>query len=252
LAQIDALTLSITTRTGVLQMPKTIDLREKGFEREVALEKLVEDFSLYPRTQVNTTVVAQYRDAMLAGSVFPPIMVDQKWRVIDGFHRLHAYRLNGLAKVTVLQKRVANDAEFFELSVLANSTHGNQLSGYDRRRVITMAEQLGIEKERVASLLMVTIDKVDQVERGFGLNDNGSHMALKASVKHLSGRALTVRQQKAHEHVGGMQMTYYVNQVIMFIEGNLMDTKNATLLGRLLHLARLLEKVNFKKYDVLE
>src|SRR5580765_5022566 len=225
----------------------------KGFERDVAVTKLVFDYTLYPRTRVNEYVVNQYRESHRAGAQFPPIVVDQKLRVNDGFHRATALMREGVAVIRAIYRKFKNDQEIFQAAVEANNAHGNQLSSWDRSRVIATAQDLGIEKEVIESMLAVTIDKIETVEKGFGFtsganSEPGERPApLKHSVRHLAGRKLTERQQNAHSHVGGMNQTFYINQVCLFLEGNLLDYKNEAVMSRLYHLNNLLEKVNFKK-----
>jgi ParB-like chromosome segregation protein Spo0J len=228
-------------------MPKVINLRDRWTEVDAPLAKLVEDFTLYPRAGIAQPVIGQYHEALKAGVTFPPIQVDHKWRVIDGWHRLAAHRLFGSVTIPALQKRVRDDREFFELAVAANAAHGNRYSGYDRARVIARAEELGIDKERISNLLSVTVESIAEVEKGFASDSKDERpMPLKASVRHLAGRRLTQRQAEAHEHIGGMQQTFYINQVLLLLEGNLLDYKNEALMSRLYRLKQALGKISFK------
>src|SRR5262245_56621185 len=208
-------------------MPKVIDLREKGVEINVPIAKLVEDFSLYPRIGLNNTTVATYREAHRAGAKFPRILIDHKWRIIDGWHRKTVFELEGAKTIPAIQVRVRNDVHFFELAAEANAKHGTPYSGYDRNRMIARAEELGITKERISEILSVTVEKIEDVEKGWAsVSADQRPMPLKASVRHLAGRKLTAKQFNAHEHIGGMQQTFYVNQVLLFLEGNLLDYQN--------------------------
>jgi hypothetical protein len=232
-------------------MARVFDLRSKPVEKDIPIDKLIEDFDLYPRTAVNSMLVNQYREAYRAGAKFPRIKVDQKYRIIDGFHRTNAFRLEGVLTIPAIVYRIKSDVEFFEASVSANSGHGERFSSYDRAKVIARAEELGIEKKRIASMLAITVDTIESVEKGFANNgETGQPMPLKSSVRHLAGRTLTVRQNNAHVHIGGMQQSFYINQVLLLLEGNLLDYKNEAVMSRLHHLHLALEKVNFKKHQI--
>ena len=52
--------------------------------------QLVEDFSLYQRSQVDGSHVQRLSEALLAGETLPPIILDESGRIIDGFHRRRA------------------------------------------------------------------------------------------------------------------------------------------------------------------
>ena len=57
-------------------------------------EILVED-SYWPRATLDDFTVEKYKDAILLGDEFPPLVVSAingKWVVLDGVHRLHAYQ----------------------------------------------------------------------------------------------------------------------------------------------------------------
>jgi DNA-binding XRE family transcriptional regulator len=163
-----------------------------------------------------------------------------------------AYRAAGHTTIRAIYRKVRNDAEFYELAIAANSHHGNMLTSYDRQRAIARAEELGITKDRIANLLMVRLETIEHVEKGFGSTaDSGAPMPLKFSVRHLKGKQLSARQQKAHETVGGMNQSFYINQVILLLEGNLLDHQSAATVARLYHLKQLLDKYNFKKFELV-
>lgn len=223
--------------------------------RMIPLEKIIQDFNLYPRSSVNPFVVSNYLEALRAGATFPPVEVDQKFRLIDGFHRYEAHKRSHAKSIAATVIPVRNDAEFFGRAIATNARHGNQFSGYDRARMIAKAADLGIQKDHIVSLLSITIESIDSIERGFGhaRGEDDSELEtlipLKNSVRHLAGRTLSRRQLNAHQHIGGQQQTFYVNQVLLFLEGNLLDHKNPALMARLYALAQALEKVNFAKYQ---
>jgi hypothetical protein len=56
--------------------------------RTLPIDRLVEDYRLYPRSEGGGATVEQLREALRAGAKFPPLRVCAKTlRVIDGFHR---------------------------------------------------------------------------------------------------------------------------------------------------------------------
>lgn len=51
------------------------------------------DSTIYPRGKPSTTIVEEYADALLAGNVFPPIVLEVETnRLLDGYHRWKAHK----------------------------------------------------------------------------------------------------------------------------------------------------------------
>ena len=51
------------------------------------------DGAIYPRGKPSTTIVEEYADALLAGNIFPPIILESGTnRLLDGYHRWKAHK----------------------------------------------------------------------------------------------------------------------------------------------------------------
>lgn len=98
------------------------------------------DGGTQPRTSVNDSVVSEYAEAMMAGATFPPIVCvwDGVGRfVVDGFHRLHAYRQAGVLEVEV-EQHTGTLREAILMSVGMNAHHGLRRTNDDKRRAVRM------------------------------------------------------------------------------------------------------------------
>jgi DNA-directed RNA polymerase specialized sigma24 family protein len=50
------------------------------------------DGKIYPRGKPSTTIIEEYADALLAGNIFPPIVLEAETnRLLDGYHRWKAH-----------------------------------------------------------------------------------------------------------------------------------------------------------------
>ena len=59
----------------------------------VTLEDIVWDPSVYPRQKTDSGTIDRYADALRAGATFPPIILEaESSRLLDGKHRVEAYR----------------------------------------------------------------------------------------------------------------------------------------------------------------
>ena len=219
--------------------------------RTIPLADIVLDFDLYPRAQVDATHVGYMVAAMEAGTELPPIIIDKaSRRCADGFHRVKAHRrhLGDDGKIKVIEKTYRDEQELFLDAVRLNAAHGKTLSRFDRTKCILRAEALKIEPARVAGALHLTTAAVGELRHERvgkctieGTRKNGTPIPLKRTVKHFAGRVLTAGQVEANDRLSGMTATFYVNQVILLIENDMLDKDNAGLMERLEKLKKCLE-----------
>jgi len=214
------------------------------------LAELVLDFDLYPRAEVDSQHVHYLCDALEAGADLPPIIADKESkRVIDGFHRYRAHkRIFGEdATVAVVLKAYGSEAEMFLDAMRYNAGHGRSLTTFDRAHSVLRAEAFGISPEQVASALSITAEAVGRLraERVGTLKVAGATaktIPLKRTIRHMAGRELTAPQAEANAKLSGMEQLFYVNQLIMLIENDLLDTSNDRLMDALAKLTGLLTK----------
>lgn len=125
---------------------------------------------LYPRIKHDATVVQKYADNL---EVLPPIEVNQRNELIDGFHRWTAHRKVEAKTIRATVTPTTSDAELIGLAIDRNAKHGLQLSQEDKRK---LARQLYLAKTHdrsaLKTLLSVSekslsnwLSDIDQAER---------------------------------------------------------------------------------------
>lgn len=192
------------------------------------------DEALYPRHDKAKQVAAQYAEAKRAGAKFPPIKVDQHGRLIDGLHRLMADDINGQTQIEVERVRVKDDAEFFKLAVTANAHHGTRYTGIDYALMVLKGREMGIPDDEIARLVYVTPGYLEEaIKDWFAINSKSEQVALKRTIRHMRGRKLTGDQIAANSKLSGMNQTFYVNQLLLLLENDLIDTDNPKLVEKL-------------------
>jgi hypothetical protein len=92
------------------------------------------------RAELNKDTIAEYAEAIVAGSKFPEPVVfhdgDRYW-LADGFHRVHAHKKADRVRIDVdLRQGTLRDAILF--SVGANKDHGLRRTNADKRRAVEM------------------------------------------------------------------------------------------------------------------
>jgi hypothetical protein len=207
--------------------------------------ELVEDFDLYPRHDVDSLHVTYMVDSLAAGEDLPPVIADRKTkRIVDGFHRRRAFIRHGgeSVEVPVIWKDYKNDGELYLDAIRLNSAHGRRLTSVDAVRVASKAEALGLSVAVVASALRMTTEKVEGlVVSRSARTPAGLHVPLKRTIKHMAGRKLTKAQESANDKLSGMNALFYVNQLILLLENDLMPVEDENLTAGLQRLHGLLE-----------
>lgn len=213
---------------------------------KVPLASLVLDFKLYPRGEVSSQHVHYLVEAMEACAKIPPIVVCKaSRRVVDGFHRYRACERKDGAEgtIAIVEKTYKSDAELFVDAMRCNNSHGAALSKFDKTHCVLRAEELGITMDEVASALQVTTEaigdlKIDRVGRMWSTKQR---IPLKRTIRHMAGKPLTTGQQEANDKLSGMNQRFYVEQLVLLLTNDLIDTENEPLMESLKRLHGLLE-----------
>jgi hypothetical protein len=234
--------------------------------RQIALSELVLDFNLYPREVINQHHVREMAEADKAGAEFPPYVADKRsLRVVDGFHRHDKdKRLHGPNHlVQVVEKTYRSERDMVLDAIRLNANHGRALNSYDKTRAILLARNRGANDKVIAAALNITIERVDSLVatksaiapdaklRKKGVDPDAKvrkksmddYVPIKQTISHMAGQRLTKAQVEAVKKLGGMNQLFYVNQLILLIEQNMLDTANEDLMKGLGKLQKLLGKL---------
>jgi hypothetical protein len=210
----------------------------------VKISRMVIDFKLYPRVHLNDYHVEEIVEALKAGTQFPPITIDKATRrVTDGFHRIEANRkLYGeTAVIEANLKEYKDEAEMFEDSVRLNSSHGQGLSKMDKAHCLAKAEEFDIEPTEIATLLNLTTEKANELISNRMALSGDKKVVLKGSTAWMAGKNITSEQVRYNTKAGGMNQTFYINQVIAMLENDAVDWENDLVTNGLNKLSKLLE-----------
>jgi hypothetical protein len=198
---------------------------------EIALAKLILDWDLYPRTELDSVHLRDMVDALNAGEEMPPVVYDRRsFKLVDGFHRHAAYkRARGEdCAIPAEAHDYPNDAAVYLDGVRRNSRHGVMLSPLDRARIILRAGELGIKPAPLAEALAMPPGRLEEVMRGrIGTDPAGRPMILKRTIGWREGKRLTKQQAEVNEWLAGMRPSFYIGRVIDLLRANLLDPEDA-------------------------
>ena len=206
------------------------------------ISKLVEDLTLWPRGTIDKEHVKMLTDALRRDDVtFPPITVSKKGLVIvDGVHRVRAYKMSDIYQVKCEVKSYSSDEELYLDAVRMNSAHGRKLMPYDQVRIVKRADELGIPVSEIASALNITLEKVETIKMTKYAEHNAEIIPLRGTVAHLVGKDLTDTQLAGVEKTGGWRQGWYIDQVINLLKHDLVNWENDNTVRKLEELYELL------------
>lgn len=128
-------------------------------DKRIVLDSVVFRTDLYPRLETSAVTVQKYAEDL---SVLPPIEVNQRNELIDGWHRWTAHKKAKAADIAVRVTETGSDAELLELAISRNAAHGLQLSQEDKRDMArriyneTPNRDREAKKKELAKLLSVS------------------------------------------------------------------------------------------------
>ena len=193
----------------------------------VPAASLVFDTTFYPRHVVDEQTVREYKQSLQAGEELPPLLADRKTRtLVDGKHRLDAYvGVQGLeTQVPVIFRDYADEKAMFIEAVEINSRHGRRLTPFDKTRCFVLAEHFGITRTVIAQILSVTEGKLQKIEvRRIARDEQGNPVPVKEPLQSFAQQEMTPMQIEIQRHIGGMSLTYCINQIALFLESDMPD-----------------------------
>lgn len=215
------------------------------------LAALVEDMGTYPRHHVDEQYVGQLAEALRAGASLPPVVADKaSRRLVDGWHRVRAYRrvLGAAGVIDVELRTYPNEAALLFDAIAGNAGHGRKLDRIDQVRSVLLAEAAGLAAEQIAAALRVTPERVRtlRIRVAFapappGVPGGGPiKIALKRPVLHLAGKALTPEQAQAHAGAPGTSYLLVSRQLQSAMTFELINDQDARLYRALVELQRTL------------
>ncbi|MEI6258511.1 MAG: DNA methyltransferase [Deltaproteobacteria bacterium] len=113
--------------------------------QQLPIAEIIFREDLYPRIETNPSTVQKYAETI---DVLPPIIVNQRYELIDGWHRWTAHKKLNIENISVQILNTNSDAHLLELAIEYNATHGIQLSQEDKRNMARSLYHVTPDKDR--------------------------------------------------------------------------------------------------------
>jgi|TARA_Y100000034_G_scaffold136934_1_gene217307 DNA modification methylase len=126
------------------------------------IKDIIINRDLWPRLEEDLKKIQEYSENI---ERLPPIIINQKNILIDGFHRIKAHRTAQLNEIECNVESVDNDDEIYLRSIELNATHGLQLSYKDKKSIAVKLYD-GKNSERLIKALSIS----ERTFRGWSSN----------------------------------------------------------------------------------
>lgn len=98
--------------------------------KKIEVNRVIFRKELYPRLKINEEKVREYEEIL---GVLPPIIVNQDNILIDGMHRLQAFKNREQKEIDVEVLETKDDDDLFLKAVELNAKHGYQLTRKEKK-----------------------------------------------------------------------------------------------------------------------
>lgn len=211
-------------------------------------KNIIVDDELYPRNQMDWLTAYRYAEAMQAGAAFPPLVVGKRlgaFVLLDGRHRLEAYRRNKIGRIPCILSRVKPE-DFLLEAIRLNAANGRPLTIQERIQSSARLKAAGFSMGQIAkalfmpitSLTRLTADRVVTAPRVKG----GLALVRKAPVPASDG---LTRNEDQKTLAAGSVLSILQQAVTVFENGwvNVTDEEVAEQVDRLARAIRLARHV---------
>jgi DNA modification methylase len=127
---------------------------------EIPVDDIIWREDLYPRFEPDPGRIQQYAENV---ELLPPVEINQRNELVDGYHRWTAHKKAGLATIKAIVTYTASDIELDRLSCQRNASFGIQLSSEEKKRkALYWYTGLDDDKQAIADTLAVSPRQVQR------------------------------------------------------------------------------------------
>jgi len=221
-----------------------------GKQEIVNVANIVVSEEIYPRNHPNWFLSNKYSKAMKAGAVFPPItlgLYQRRRYLIDGKHRLEAYKLNNQTEVQATIVPFTDKGKMFAEAVKLNCEHGQALSTQETVSCINRLRELKFSDVQISKIVSIPVERIDNfVVNRITNTITGEEVSLKAPLHYLHGEEISDDAVVAQGVYCARGQEHIIDQLINLLESNSVNVKNKDIMNKLKVIRKLIEKVVLK------
>lgn len=209
----------------------------------IQIGEAVCDKEIYPRNLVDWMTIHRYKKAMESKAKFPPIVVasfENKLIVVDGFHRLEAYKRNKETHLEVELLEGLDKHQIFIEAVKRNIGHGRQFNSQERTRIILTLEKWEVSQEKISEIIRIPLDDLKPfvAKRITRITETQEQIPLKSLLKHLSKK--DIDEEPEQGYFANRHQLQVLNTLILLLEKKYIDIDSEIIMEKLKEINKLL------------
>lgn len=222
----------------------------KTINTKLNVKQIVFDTTLYPRNQHSWQVAYDYSESMKTGAVFPRICVaklNNSFVLIDGKHRLEAYKKLKIEEVECEVLVGLNKEQMYIEAVKRNMSHGKQFSVQEKLGVALRLKDMKYPASEISKIVQIIPSKLTNlIGRKMTNTITGQEIILKSEFENLADGSKPVPQdiEYIQQSFTGQNPGKLIEELIVLVEGGIIDLNNQKLKGKLNKLKTLLNNIN--------
>ncbi len=214
--------------------------------RLLDVKQIFVDKEIYPRTQYGWQTAYDYSESMKAGAVFPPIVVNfyaGKYYLIDGKHRIEAYKTNKVKSVKCIVLNIKSKAEMYKKAIAMNIGNGRALTPQDKAMIICKLRDMKVSMPHISKIIQISVGKIEQfVAKRVTNSVNGEEIYLKAPLTNFAGSDVPADFNEQQKVFASNSQEQIIKQLITLLENNQINTKNNKIMNDLKIVYQLIKK----------
>jgi len=218
-------------------------------EKILKIEHVKVDDKYYPRMKWDWQTSYKYSMAVKSGATFPLIevaMINGQYYLVDGRHRIEAYRMLKADHVQVLVNDQIKDLKkLYIVAVQRNVIHGKQFGSQDKVSIALKLKDLQMTDMEFSKLIAVPLNKLESfIAKRMTSTINGTSVPLKSPMMHLSETIVDDDFNDKQSSIALRSQVQILSQVIHLLENGLIDTKDVEVTNRLQKIYNLLKPLH--------
>ncbi len=200
---------------------------KKAKQRLMKVGEITVDDKLYPRTHVDFITGARYFNALKSGANFPPITVahkDSKFVLIDGAHRLQAYKQCGETHIQAQIFEGLTDKEIYIEAIKANVIHGKQFGTNEITQIAITLQDFNMSLDEISEIIRIPANKIEPfvAKRMTRISETGHEFALKKPLQILAQTEVSEKDnvEKIQQRLSGVAQIRIVDTLNTLLKNN--------------------------------
>lgn len=213
----------------------------------ISIKEVIIKPELYPRQSYDWRTSLSYSESMKTGSKFPNVVValiDKKYYLVDGKHRLEAYKMNKEEYVTVEILERLTERQVFVEAIKRNSIHGKPFNAYDKRHLILKLESMNMPISQISELIRISVGSIKKfVGNSLTYTGSGKPIVLKSPFKDLKNEVVSEDFESEQDYIGNLDINSVLNTFEMVLRNNSFDLQDEYVLKKFIDIKELLNKI---------